>query len=722
MLFRIFLIFAVHQQTFAMKRLLTVMLLAASISFAHCQPNISGISFHSSVHLFDLYEIAFQLGDYSNPYDPSIIDVYAEFVAPDGKTFKVNGFYYEGYTFSKQKNVEKAKATRDQGWRVRFTPDQIGSWSFSLNATDRNGNTKMVSAGSHPLRFHCNATDTAQGFISIANRHFLKRDVVENGQRKTHSFFPCGPNIAWYKYYDSRDNPGGIYDYETYINSIAGSANYMRIWLNRYQYLSLYGPEFTETQDGKAKVYFDSSLNQKDAAELDHIIEYAAQHGICIMPSIFNFGDFSFHNQSVSNWGNNPFNTILKLESSTEFFTDPEAKRITKNLLRYIVARWGYATNIVCWELWNEVDNIPNDNLDANRFRRNLVDWHEEMANYIRSIDPFKHFLTTSTAVVKENDYLSQQIFKTLDVVQWHTYGNIQKAKSKEQRSHQLFEKRNAMLISYPEMPFFIGEFGFGQSNSGPRYKEKDPFGFDAHNSLWASLFSTSMGPASFWDWNYLESQNLFRIYEPVYTFAKHLPLLSSSFTAHHTAETTSISTVFPNGIQTYYMTNASEDTLYGWCQDSAYSYQALRRLTDKEGKYGHFDDNGVFDPKGYVYTLSKEKKPKPCSRSNEITLPMDKQDVGTQYIVRWYDAETGLEMPSEKTTAIVTQDRRGRNKFITIEFPSSVRDLKRRQINNTFGDAVFSLVRDNGTQNESSTQGTAPNKKVKVKVKTKRP
>ena len=703
-----------------MKKYLILLLLATLGSFGYSQPNITEISFPDSVKLFDLYEIAFQLDDYPNPYDPKTIDVHAEFLSPNGKSFTVNGFYFEGYTFKKHENYEVATASRDKGWRVRFTPDQVGDWSFTIHTIDRQGDTILSSVDGCPLGFCCDSVSSAEGFISIANKHFLKRDLVVEGQRKQHSFFPSGPNIAWYEYTESPIKPRGIYDYDKYIDSIAGSANFMRIWLNRYQYLSLYGTEFTQRVDNKPVVYFDSSLNQKDAAELDHIIDYAARNGITIMPCIFTFGDFFNKHLGASRWDNNPFHTVLGLDSSTEFFTSVEAKRITKNLIRYIVARWGYATNIVCWEFWNEIDNIPNGNLSAEKFQRNIVSWHEEMAQYTRSIDPFQHPLTTSTTTLSGKEYLSSHIFEPLDIVQWHTYGNIQKAKSKEQRAHQLFVKRSEVLGYYPDKPFFVGEFGFGQSSKEPKYEDKDPFGFDTHNGIWASLFSASMGPASFWFWAYLDKKDLFRIYQPLLTFAKDLPLLSDSFSARHTAETTHRSTIFPNALQTYYMINAAEDTLYGWCQDTAFSYQALRRLTDYEGKNGHFDDNGLFDPKGYVYTLDQSKKPQPSSRSNTIYLPIDNQPVGTQYTVRWYDAETGLEMPVEKTVAVV-QKNFWRGQFISFDFPSSVRNLKQNTITNTFGDAVFSIILENSKKEGSNADDNAPqtSKRTVIKLKT---
>ena len=697
----------------AMRKTFFVSLITLWCTFVYAQPTISDLAFTSSVNVFGLFEMSFQLGKYDNPYDPDVIDVYAEFTAPDSKTFKVNGFYYEGYTFQQKNDYEEAMASQDKGWRVRFTPNQAGKWTFNLFAIDRKGKTALSSSGKYPLSFECRSVDTALGFIRKANTRYLKREVMQNGESKYQAFFPIGPNVAWYDYKGSSAYPKGIYDYNHYINELAGSANYMRIWLSRYQYLSLYGPEFTQMNGKKPTLYFDSSLNQKDAAELDHIIAYAAKKGITVMPCIFTFGDFGNIHNSSSRWDNNPYKTVLGLKSSTLFFTDKEAKRIAKNLVRYIVARWGYATNIVCWELWNEVNNIPADDQPEATFHADIVKWHGEMADYIRSIDPFDHLVSTSLGTFSEKEYIGSALYNNLDIVQYHTYGNIQKAKSTEQRTRQLFQKFATYRPLYPDKPIFCGEFGFGQSKP-PKYQDKDPFGFDTHNCIWASLFSGTMGSASFWYWNYLRDKDLIRIYAPVLAYSKNIPLLPDSFTPHTTVSANKISWVCPNGIETYYLSSANEDTLYGWCQDTAFSYQALRRLTDKAISNGHFVIDAKVDPKGYVYTLDEDKKPRPCSKSNVIILPISKQDIGTQYVVKWFDGETGLEIAHEKTQTIVKRDKKN-NSFIEIEFPSTIRDLKKRRINNTYGDAAFIIIAEKDKKEGSNTQGDAPKKRLKI-------
>src|SRR5690606_20912409 len=91
-------------------------------------------------------------------------------------------------------------------------------------------------------------------------------------------------------------------------------------------------------------------------------------------------------------WEHNPYNARNggPLASPEEFFTDERAKRLTQQRYRYIVARYGYRTNLLAWELFNEVDLTDGYDADA------VSAWHREMAAYIKAIDPFGHPVTTS--------------------------------------------------------------------------------------------------------------------------------------------------------------------------------------------------------------------------------------------------------------------------------------------------------------------------------------
>ena len=683
------------------------------------QPLVSTPSFPPSVNLFDLFEVSFTLGNsYANPYDPETIEIRAVFVSPDGTQYPVDAFYFEDYAFQKafygNDYYEKVSdSLSDVAWRIRFTPNCVGRWKFNIYAKDATGTTQLPN--NNLLRsysFFCNSVSEARGFITNANARYLKRDVVKNGQRRHESFFPVGPNVAWYDCIDYCvfSKPRGIYYYEERIDSLHNNANYMRVWINRYQYLSLYGLEYTQKENGVPRLYFDSSINQKDSAELDYIVSYARQSGIAVMLNIFNHNDFTAGTNpcSPSVWAANPYHTVLNLENPCEFFTDARAIKITKNLIRYIVSRWGYATNVMCWELWNEVNFVKDMCQSNGSFVEEVRLWHETMVEYINNIDPYHHCVSTSSTLRNSNDLLYANLFHAMDINQQHVYQDIQKAKTRHQPSYAVFFYTEHGHEKYPSTPFFMGESGYSHKRQ-PYSDEKDPHGIELHNTLWSSLFSAAIGPASIWWWDYINSCGLHKRFAPVLKFCTNLPLLSETFTENYTAEPERGSDwiSFPNGLRTHYMINATEDTIMGWSQDTAFAYQSLRWLTDSVRLVADTIDGTIFepysfvngavlDPGGYVYTLDPTKKPRPCSNSNIITIPISNQPIGTQYRIRWYNSETGLPYSSINPTTkyiFVNQDASG-DKVLSFPFPNFIRDLQKNTVNNTFGDAVFVIYK----------------------------
>lgn len=693
-----------------MKKHLLLLGFLALAALVSGNPAINKLHVPNTADVYDLYELTFQLDrNYDNPYDPEVIDVYAEFVGPEGQRRRVIGFYYEGYQFEQKQDKKgnryefASRAAAADGWKIRFTPDAVGKWTFVIYAVDRTGTTRLDSYNGKAFSFDCKAKD-AEGFIKKANNRYLKREAFLQGKMQEHAFFPVGPNIPWYTTIDyySFMMPYGIYEYHRYIDSLTGNANYMRVWLTRYQYLSLYGAEHALRENGKPVVYFDSKLNQKDAAEMDDIVRYASDHGIALMTCFFTIGDFredseavaksQKHNCMPSGWQYNPYHTVLGLKRPIQFFSDERAIRVTRNLIRYIVARWGYAPNIMAWELWNEVGNVFKDETLTSKEQQAIVDWHKMMKDWIQRLDPYQHLVTTSLGTVSHVKMLAGTVFNELDIVDEHYYDNIQKAQSRGQMTRKLYEKSEAMRELYPQRLYFMGEYGLHSSTSGIDYNSRDPKGVDMHSSLWASLFSGSMGPASFWYWQALDQCGVFGRFKPMTVFSSGLPILSDDFHPATTGVIEGSSLVFPDNLQLYYLVNTLEDTLIGWCQDEAFSYQSLRRLTDKVGNDEHFvKENGILDPKGYVYTLDPDLKPRATFRGDTVRIPMEQQPRGTRYQVRWYDPETGLELTEEATEAVVRY-RLLRGRHLALRFPKSLKDGV--YYNNTFGDAVFVITK----------------------------
>jgi endo-1,4-beta-mannosidase len=71
-----------------------------------------------------------------------------------------------------------------------------------------------------------------------------------------------------------------------------------------------------------------------------------------------------------------------------QFFLNPLTREMYRDKIRYVVARWGYSTNIFSWEFWNEIESVePKEGIFA---------WMREMTAYLRSVDPWRHLIKSS--------------------------------------------------------------------------------------------------------------------------------------------------------------------------------------------------------------------------------------------------------------------------------------------------------------------------------------
>src|SRR6267154_3618896 len=59
-----------------------------------------------------------------NPFDPQEIDIQETLISPTGKKWSIPGFYH--YTFGTM-------------WDVRFSPDELGIWKYTVRVHDKTG-------------------------------------------------------------------------------------------------------------------------------------------------------------------------------------------------------------------------------------------------------------------------------------------------------------------------------------------------------------------------------------------------------------------------------------------------------------------------------------------------------------------------------------------------------------------------------------------------------
>ncbi len=198
---------------------------------------------------------------------------------------------------------------------------------------------------------------------------------------------------------------------------------------------------------------------------------------------IFHHGMFS---QTVnSNWSESPYRNSNggPLSRPEEFFYNETAKKYAKKLLRYIVARWGYAPELFAWELFNEVQwtgNYPNQ---SKKWREEVIEWHDEIGQYLKSIDPFNHIVTTSADDQQLIELANRQ---GIDMIQYHTYpsGNI---------VNELVRKDQSFLeaIAETEAAVICGEYGYSGDGDVPFNEQR--------LAIWSGIFSRV--PHLIWRW-----------------------------------------------------------------------------------------------------------------------------------------------------------------------------------------------------------------------------
>lgn len=427
-------------------------------------PQIMSISQNTEIiGLYQKFELTFTISeDYSNPFDTDVVDIMVTITEPDGNDVNVPAFFYKEYD---ENSYGRFVNARGACWKIRFAPSQLGTYSINqITITDHNGIHKI----NQDILFTCIESDD-KGIIRIdtQNPYYLRYDNNE-------PYIPIGHNVSWW----NEDGTGQWEDTFEKMHNVG--ENWTRIWMTHFY-------QGTTLEWRSNKRYYDGVgvLSMPIAWRLDRIVENCEQNSISMQLTLQHHGQFS--TTVNANWNDNPYNIRFAasdggfLDDPADFFTDAEARRITKYKYRYIIARWGYSGAILAWELFNEVQYTDGWDDD----RDSVVDWHVEMADYIKSVDPFNHLVTTSSDT---SGFDSLWCRDDIDLVQVHYYGSY---------NISFFDEAFNRLSNYNK-PVIMGEFGdFDRTN-------EDEGRLVIHNGIWSAFHVNSGANLWWWD-NFIE-------------------------------------------------------------------------------------------------------------------------------------------------------------------------------------------------------------------------
>lgn len=430
------------------------------------------------VKAYEKFELTLNIdATFDNPFDPNDISVLAYFTSPSGKRLKLRGFYYQDYKMEEGRLRQRGEPV----WKVRFTPSEEGSYRYYLEVKDRNGERK-----SEEMSLFVTGKES-EGFIrrSEKSNYYLRFDSGK-------SYFAIGENMCWGR---------RLGDFQLWLKELGDAGgNYIRLFMIPTHL----GLEWNPADNGAKADYQGLGKYALDNAwQLDQILDFAHSNGIYIMLCL------GFHGELMDQqgyfgeqrWNYNPYNKQNggPCEKPADFWTNEIARKLYKQRLEYIVARWGYSTNILSYEFWNEV-NAP-------------APWVEEMANYVKAIDPFKHLCTTT--------YGDDAVWRlrNMDYTQIHHYG-VGDQMDFSQTFHIACREHTEKF----QKPFLVGEFGIDFRKSDADYDEKG-LGTSMHNGMWTALMSRSLGTAMLWYWdNYVHPKGLYREFKPIAKFVADIP------------------------------------------------------------------------------------------------------------------------------------------------------------------------------------------------------
>lgn len=411
----------------------------------------------SSCQLYQRVDIDVELqGEWENPYRQEEARLDMVVTAPDGRNSVVPAFYVEG---------ESGKTSH---WAVRYTPQTKGQLTYFLRYS-------QPSMESISPSFKLDVKDgSGHGFLHVADDWTLRFD---DGT----PFRGVGENICWEsranddsKFFKNLHEEHERFSYPAMLPKFAEhGGNFVRFWMCSWNFPIDRKDDFNNSRYEAC----DGPINPSAVKHLDETVELCEKLGIKIMLCM-GAGDARTNN---------------------DFFVSEEAKAAHRNRLRYIVARWGYSEAIAMWEFFNEIDNIQFRDNSNPIPAKNIVDWHAHMARYIKSIDAFKHIVTTS---ISHRDLDGLNSVADMDINQKHIYKNTSVIPKTIENYRKKFGK-----------PYIIGEFGYEWDWSKNFDDFADGMDMDFRRGLWYGLFSpTPVTPMSWW-WEYFDNRNMLRFF-----------------------------------------------------------------------------------------------------------------------------------------------------------------------------------------------------------------
>lgn len=564
------------------------------------------------------YNLAYQNKYIINPYDPDQISVNACFFRPSSPNQNPvvrYGFFYRSFVRTSgtagwvdEYNTSLSILNKQYEWRIRFAPDEIGTWNGYITVTVDGQTLPQTYAVSFTV-----VSSSNPGNVAVDNVH--KNYLKFSGNNQT--YFPIGDNYCYPL--ESYGNTGGInctpevYGYQYDHRIYQSTHDEMLIYLDKLA-------NYPQNNGGNTTRLFMApwafqiereKLNNYDTRqvemwELDDIFRLMEARGVYCILSInlaqeFNIKTDAWSTAYTDTWEYHPYadpslinapqtdvfsdyKGITGVDSPDDFFTNTDCKAFLKKRLRYIVSRWGYSTSMGMYELLTEIDGSTGtaDYFSNSTTATNVSNWFDEMFGYMKNSLGDPHVRTGSFTGngYRSGTYASYLWNKpNIDLISGHCYWS---------RESALRIQAQDILVTNYNKPRLLNEF---DDDTWPLSTATTDWAI--HNRYWASAFYGDCGPGLNWDWfryywwdnlqfHYNATDNHFdygnpSLYNGEYeknfialrNFTNMIDFRNYNYSPKHTIMTNNISY---SKFETYYLVRDDQISAYGWTHNRSFN------------------------------------------------------------------------------------------------------------------------------------------------------
>jgi hypothetical protein len=277
----------------------------------------------------------------------------------------------------------------------------------------------------------------------------------------------------------------------------------------------------------------------QNAWRMDHLLDSAEKYGVAMNLCLTNHGQFS---RAVdSEWENNPYNAELggPLNVAAEFFTTAEGKKYHRNLLRYIVARYGHSPAILSWALFSELEFTEEYRMSLSYQGEDapaphIESWHQEMGAYLKQLDPNRHMVSTHFShPIRGRGTLAQT---EVDIAMSNAYSAFEELaggrKDAAAALHDFWHGNSQYEAAFKgfrifNKPVLVEEQGrhwMGVEGSAGNRRPNNTFdnlNADLHCGLWGSLVQPFAGATGYWWWLHVHFDERYFEYKALAEFMK---------------------------------------------------------------------------------------------------------------------------------------------------------------------------------------------------------